>query len=92
MIKYNYKSLQFIEIEINPLRIFLYLETINSNNFNMNKFLLSLMALLCLNFSLSQTTIGIQDFDGGVPTMTYTGGTVTTGTGPFPATVNYSSA
>ncbi len=50
------------------------------------------MALLCLNFSLSQTTIGIQDFDGGVPTMTYTGGTVTTGTGPFPATVNYSSA
>ena len=30
MIKYNYKSLQFIEIEINPLRIFLYLRQINS--------------------------------------------------------------
>ncbi len=45
-------------------------------------------AFLCFILNgYSQTTIGIQDFETvpATPTMTYTGGSIATGTGPFPA-------
>ncbi|MBO6605538.1 choice-of-anchor D domain-containing protein [Psychroserpens sp.] len=45
-------------------------------------------AFLCFIFiGNSQTTIGIQDFETvpATPTMTYTGGSIATGTGPVPA-------
>lgn len=45
-------------------------------------------AFLCsILIGYSQTTIGIQDFETvpATPTMTYTGGSIATGTGPFPA-------
>ena len=54
----------------------------------MKKNYLSFILLICaLNFGFGQTTIGIQDFETSpaTPTMTYTGGSIATGTGPFPA-------
>ncbi|WP_452227326.1 T9SS type A sorting domain-containing protein [Lacinutrix cladophorae] len=49
---------------------------------------LILIACLCAFVSgFAQVTIGIQDFETSpaTPTMTYTGGSIATGTGPFPA-------
>ncbi|WP_299105971.1 choice-of-anchor D domain-containing protein [uncultured Winogradskyella sp.] len=51
-----------------------------------NYFLPFIFICLALNFSFGQTTIGIQDFESvpATPTMTYTGGSIATGNGPFP--------
>ncbi|MBU2940931.1 T9SS sorting signal type C domain-containing protein [Lacinutrix sp. C3R15] len=49
---------------------------------------LSLLAFLCAIVSgFAQTTIAIQDFETSpaTPTMTYTGGSIATGTGPYPS-------
>ncbi len=58
----------------------------------MKKSILLFSLILSINLALGQTTIGQQDFDGGTPTMTYTGGTLTSASGPYPNTPNYSSA
>lgn len=53
-----------------------------------NNYSLIFIAFLCFVMSgYGQTTIGIQDFEStpATPTMTYTGGSIATGTGPFPA-------
>lgn len=56
------------------------------------KYYFILIAFLCLGFSgYGQVTIGIQDFDGGTPEMTYTGGSNASGNGLFPATPKYTS-
>ncbi|WP_053970960.1 choice-of-anchor D domain-containing protein [Mangrovimonas sp. ST2L15] len=49
--------------------------------------LLFFIFLSALNIGFGQVTIGIQDFETSpaTPTMTYTGGSIATGTGPFPA-------
>ncbi|WP_397363951.1 T9SS type A sorting domain-containing protein [Olleya sp. R77988] len=51
-----------------------------------------LFSILFFNYSSAQVTIAQQNFDGGTPTMTYTGGTLTSANGPFPNTPNYVSA
>ncbi len=48
---------------------------------------LSILLFCCaLTFGYGQVTVGIQDFETSpaTPIMTYTGGSITTGTGPFP--------
>ncbi|RED46551.1 putative secreted protein (Por secretion system target) [Winogradskyella eximia] len=53
-------------------------------------YLLTCLLFSCAFISYGQTTIGIQDFETtpATPTMTYTGGNVATGTGPFPSGEN----
>ncbi|MGB2685119.1 MAG: hypothetical protein WBC43_08860, partial [Olleya sp.] len=60
----------------------------------MKKNLLSILLLFSITFTFSQTTIGLQEFDGGLPTLNYTNsaGTTITGSGLFPNTPNYVSA
>ncbi|WP_292943165.1 choice-of-anchor D domain-containing protein [Olleya sp. UBA1516] len=60
----------------------------------MKKNLLSILLLFSITFTFSQTTIGLQDFDGGLPTLNYTNsaGTTIIGSGLFPNTPNYVSA
>ncbi|WP_290697803.1 hypothetical protein [Lacinutrix sp.] len=50
-----------------------------------------LLAVLSFHYSNAQVTIAQQDFDGGTPIMTYTGGSTTSAIGPFPNTPNYVS-
>ncbi|WP_289044554.1 choice-of-anchor D domain-containing protein [uncultured Olleya sp.] len=58
----------------------------------MKKKVLSIILLFSIAFAFGQTTISQQDFDGSVPILGYTGGTLTTATGPFPNSPNYVSA
>lgn len=60
----------------------------------MKKTLLFLVMLASsLSFLMGQTTIAIQDFDGGTPTWGYNnGGSSATGNGSFPSTPKYVSA
>ncbi len=53
-------------------------------------YLLSFILFCCAFVSFGQTTIAIQDFETtpATPTMTFTGGNVATGTGPFPSGEN----
>ncbi len=60
----------------------------------LKKYSLVLIAFLCLTVTgFGQVTIGIQDFETSpaTPTMTYTGGSIATGTGPFPTDNNFVS-
>lgn len=69
-----------------------YLQGNSRNHFIINtekmffRVVLIIISFLCSTSVFSQTTIGIQDFEvvPATPTMTYTGGTISTGNGAFP--------
>lgn len=58
-----------------------------------NYFLSFILFCCAINFGYGQTTIGIQDFESvpAIPTMTYTGGSIATGSGPVPNDDNFVS-